>query len=192
MKCGERIIYKHFQENRPVSRKSLYNFSDLVDIPVIEDLMNSFYKATGIFHGINYGKGLPAFRRWQTICREFHYACRDSREKCRQSYHYISHHLFNGKYVACKCGNGLMDYAIPIIIEGQHIATFFIGQLLHELPDETFFRQQALKYGFDEESYMKSLAEVPIISKEQTILYINCFSQIIELLAKKRVGAIAP
>jgi PAS domain S-box-containing protein len=86
-------------------------------------------------------------------------------------------------FIGYHCLNGLMDYAAPITVEGQHLATIFYGQLLHEPPDEEFFRRQAHTYGFDEEAYLEALRRVPIVPKEQIDSIMTFYSHLGQVLA---------
>lgn len=161
-----------------------YKFSDLVDIQRLRKLMNSFYEATGIPHGIHDVDGnILSGIGWQDICTKFHRTCEQIEFKCKISDSYISEHLHEGPFVGYKCLNGLMDYATPIIVEGQHLATMCLGQLLHEPPDEEFFRRQAHEYGFDETAYIEALRRVPIIPKERVESIMMFFSQQAQFLA---------
>ncbi|OPX90568.1 MAG: Sporulation kinase E [Pelotomaculum sp. PtaB.Bin104] len=161
-----------------------YRYSDLVDIPKLQKLMTSFHKLTGIIYAVldNHGN-LLCINGWQDICTNFHRVCSQTEYNCKKSDRYISEHLQDGHFIGYKCLNGLMDYSTPIIVEGQHLATIFTGQLLHEPPDEEFFRRQALKYGFDETAYIEALRRVPIISKDQVEFTMIFFSQLAQLLA---------
>jgi PAS domain S-box-containing protein len=75
-----------------------------------------------------------------------------------------------------------MDFATPIIIEGQHMATLYMGQVLYAPPDEGYFRRQAKEYGFDETAYIEALRRVPIISKERAEFIMTFYSQLAQLL----------
>ncbi len=161
-----------------------YQFSDLVNIQHLRKLMNSFYEATGIPHGIHDIDGsILSGIGWQDICTKYHRVCPEAEYNCLKSDSYISKHLHEVAFVGYKCLNGLMDYGTPIIVEGQHLATMFLGQLLHEPPDEELFRRQARKYRFDEAAYIESLRRVPIIPKERVESIMSFYSQLAQLLA---------
>jgi len=161
-----------------------YQFSDLVDIALLKQLLNTFSIATGIPYALNnHNNTILSRSGGQDICVHFHRVCSQTKSCCQQSDDYILHHLQEGAYIGYKCINGLMDYATPIIIEGQHLATIFVGQFFHEPPEEDFFRQQAKKYGFDENAYLAALRCVPIIPQGQIEHIMVFFSQLGELLA---------
>jgi len=162
-----------------------YHFSDLVDISLIKEVLDAFYEATGVGYALHDADGnILSFRGWEDICIKFHHRCPATRARCRQSDSYITKHLHESSYIGYKCLNGLMDYAIPILVEGKHMATIFTGQFLHEAPDEEFFRRQAQMYGFDESAYMEALYKVPIIPKKKIRGIINFFAKLGQITGK--------
>jgi len=181
---NEMIVSPLPQQQPTVNHPIKYKFSDLVDIPFIQKLLNSFYVATGISHTlIDNDNNILSRAGWQEICTQFHRICPQTECRCRQSDSYIAAHLHDRPYVGYKCMNGLIDYAAPIIMEGQHLATIFKGQVLHEPPDEDFFRRQAQEYGFDEAAYVEALRRVPIIPEEQIESIMEFYSQLGQFLA---------
>jgi len=174
----------HSKQQLTVKDPIKYKFSDLVDIPFLQRLLNSFYVATGIPHGLHdEDNNIISGKGWQDICTQFHRVCPQTLCRCKQSDSYIATHLYDGSYVGYKCMNGLMDFGTPIIVEGQHLASIFLGQFLHKPPDEEFFRRQAQEYGFDEEVYMEALRKVPIIPEEQIESIMRFYSQLGQFLA---------
>lgn len=161
-----------------------YKFTDLVDIPQLKKLMVSACEITGILNAVLDSSGNILIKiGWQDICTRFHRACPQTESNCRKSDSFICEHLLEGTYIGYKCLNGLMDYATPIIMEGQHLGTIFLGQLLHEPPDQEFFRRQADKYGFDRTAYMEALGKVPVIPKDRVVSIMSFYSQLAQLLA---------
>ncbi len=173
------------EEEDSAHHRAKYKFSDLVDIKAFEELLKSFYEATGIPYGLeDENNNIISGIGWQDICTRFHRACRQTEYRCRQSDRFIRTHLYGGSYAGYKCMNGLIDYAAPIIVEGQHLATIFLGQFLHEPPNEKYFRSQAKIYGFNEEDYLEALRRVPVIPEEQVKPIINFYAQLGQVLAK--------
>ncbi|CAA6606214.1 putative Histidine kinase [Rhodospirillaceae bacterium LM-1] len=170
------------QANMPDQQKR--RFEDLVDIRQFSSLMESFYQATGIPHGLIDADGaILSGIGWQDICTNYHRANPASLCRCQESDNYIASHLHDGSYVGYKCANGLMDYASPILIDGQHVATIFLGQFLHEPADKDAFRRRAREMGFDEEGYLAALSKVPVMPVEQAKSAMEFFSKIARMLA---------
>jgi PAS domain S-box-containing protein len=162
------------------------NFSDIVDIPKLQSLMETFYAATGIPSGIvDFHGDILVAVGWRDICAKFHRQNPGTEILCRQSDSYIKNHLDLGQpYIWYKCANGLIDAAAPIIVDGVHLATIFQGQFLFEEPDVEQFRQHAQKYGLNEKDYLKALNNVPIYTKEKLDSIMCYFRQLAENLAE--------
>lgn len=154
-------------------------FAELVDISKLQRLMDNLYEVVGIPSGI-LDKDLHVLTAsgWQDICVKFHRIHSETLENCKESDNYITESLQVGPYIGYQCKNGMLDYACPIIVEGEHLATLFLGQFFLEPPQEEFFRQQARQYGFDEEVYIAALRKVPIIKEEQVKLILAFFVEI--------------
>ena len=121
---------------------------------------------------------------WQDVCTKFHRGNIDCAKECIKSDQYIVEHLHEANpAISYKCPHGLVDNAIPIIIEGVHCGSFFTGQFFLEPPDLNFFRVQARKYGFDEEEYVKAVKQVPIWSREQLDSYLFFIKGLIEIIS---------
>ncbi|MBU4263693.1 MAG: PocR ligand-binding domain-containing protein [Proteobacteria bacterium] len=133
-----------------------YKFSELVDIPKLQESMEYFHQATGLVNAVLDPDGnILVAAGWTDICTKFHRCNPLTLARCKESDAYIKSHLFEGEYAEYHCKNGLRDVAFPIIIEGEHSATFFFGQYFyeHEPLDIAYFRRQAREAGFAEEEH---------------------------------------
>src|SRR6266545_1667388 len=142
-------------------------FSQLVDIEQIRQLLEAQFKITGIPSAIlDTDENILAAVGWQDICTRFHRVHPNSNARCLESDAYIKSHLcdFKGGYLEYRCKNGLWDVAVPIIINGRHMATLFTGQFFYDddKPDLRFFHAQAEEFGFDTDSYLDALRRVPV------------------------------
>ena len=146
-----------------------YRFSELIDIDKTQALTDGFCDVAGIASAIIDLDGIVLISsRWQRICTDFHRVNPQALHRCIESDTRLANQLLKGnKYAIYKCRNGLADAATPIVVEGKHVANFFIGQFLTEPPDIEYFRKQAREFGFDETSYIEALSKVPIIPKER-------------------------
>lgn len=167
-----------------------YKFSDIVDIPKLQSLMEGLYSLTNILSAIlDIDENILVSVGFHEICRNYHRENRETEFLCRQSDALIKKYLKENPdpiepYIFYTCANGLIDAAAPIIIDGEHLATIFQGQFFFEEPDLEKFRRQARRYGFDEEKYIELVSTVPIYSKEKLDLIMNYFRQLAEMLAQ--------
>lgn len=166
-----------------------YELSDLIAIPEIQTLMDSLWNASGIPVGLLSTDGeILLASGWERICIQFHRRHPLTLERCRQSDTYINQHFQQGTlppcgYIEYRCGNGMIDIALPLIIEDRHLANAFFGQFFYEPPDEDFFRQQARECGFDEEEYVTALKEVPLFSRQKVGAILEFKKKLVNLLA---------
>lgn len=116
-----------------------YKFLKIVDIKIIQELLDSFaplYPVATAVLDID-GKILAA-SNWRRICTTYHRTEPTASQHCLESDTALANTLKEQKeYNVYKCKNGLVDVAFPIIIEGEHIANFFIGQFFFEKPENT-------------------------------------------------------
>lgn len=69
-----------------------------------------------------------------------------------------------GEPVIYTCPMGLTHFAVPIMIEGKHIASILGDQLFLEKPNEEHFRKLAKELGIkEEEKYIEALRKVNIV-----------------------------
>lgn len=162
-----------------------HKLEDLIDInqlQVLQDRLNEIYSFPSAIID-NDGKILTA-TCWQDVCTKFHRINPESQKECIKSDQYILEHLSEAKpTVTYKCPHGLVDNATPIIIQGNHYGNFFTGQFFLEPPDLDFFRNQALRFGFDENEYIEAVKKVPIWNQKQLESYIFFIKGLIEVIS---------
>ncbi|MEO5344805.1 MAG: PAS domain S-box protein [Magnetococcus sp. YQC-9] len=166
------------------------SLSDLVDPHQIQRMAEALFRVSGIPIGIIGVDGqVLAATGWQDICTYFHRIHPVCRKRCQTSDHFIVQSLPslppNG-YIEYKCLNGLWDLAIPVLVDGQHLATCFLGQFLyeHEPLDRAFFLAQAHEFGFDPDDYMAALAKVPVFSRDKVQGIIDYDRQLVSMISE--------
>lgn len=89
-----------------------------------------------------------------------------------------------GKPAVYFCHAGLVDFAVPIMLNGRHIGSLIGGQVLTEEPDDDYFRKVAREIGVDPEAYVRAVHKVPIVSKKQVDAAANLLSQMANALSE--------
>jgi len=172
--------------NEFIIKDDVFTFSDLINTTLIQELMNQFYKLTGYPIGIiDIEHNILVATGWQPICTDFYRVNKESCKLCYESDLFIQDHLQAGKFVEYKCKNGLWDIAQPILIDGKHMATIFLGQFFYEDEEinESFFIKQAKKYNFDQEVFIQSLKQVPRFSRKEITQLMTYYAQLAEILS---------
>ncbi len=162
-----------------------YTLEDLINIPLLQELqekLNTIYSFPSAIVD-NKGKILTAVA-WQDICTKFHRVHPACERDCVKSDKYILEHINEANpAVSYRCPRGLIDSAIPIIIDGKHLGNFFTGQFFLEKPDMDFFRSQAEIFGFNEKEYLEAVEKTPIWNQDRLNQYLDFIKDFIELIA---------
>ena len=72
-----------------------------------------------------------------------------------------------GRPAVYYCHGGLVDFASPIIVDGEQIGSLIGGQVLTEAPDLEKFREIAKEIDYDPEEYEEAVKKVTIVSEEK-------------------------
>jgi diguanylate cyclase (GGDEF)-like protein/PAS domain S-box-containing protein len=160
------------------------SFSDLVDIQKLQKLLHSLYDVTGVTSTIM-DRDLTVLTKagWSDCCAKFHSTHPATKHKCHVSTLGSFKDLQDAPPMVHQCLNGLYHCAYPIMVGGEHLATLFFAQFLLVPPDEEFFRQQALTYGFNEEAYLNAIREVPVVDKEKIVKIMRLYADLAIMLA---------
>lgn len=149
-----------------------YSFKDLVDLQTLQSLTDELYALAGIPSSIITMDGeILTGSGWQKICTDFHRQHPQAEKDCIESDTAIRKGLEQGApFVIYQCPRGLVDASSPIVIDGEHVANVFSGQVFLSPPNEaveTFFREQARRFEFDEAAYMDAFRQIPVLTEEK-------------------------
>lgn len=173
-----------------------YSFLELVNTNEIKKLMTSFYELTGLTWALvdldgnimTCHDGSPISAGWQDFCLNIH----QKNPKILQNYVKSAIEVYD-KFSRENHGeNGLTNMAVPIYIDDEHMASFFIGHFFLKKPDTESFREHARTHGFDEENYLNVISKLPVFSEDyihKILDFLTSISSVIgELgLEKKRL-----
>lgn len=161
---------------------------EIIDLDDLQELMRFFYEAAGISVGVmDVDQNWLVSIGWQSICTNFHRVNPESRKNCILSEFRIQEYLNSKEYLTYPCPNGLIEVAIPILLDDTPLGFFFLGQFLHYPPDHDYFRRQAISYGFDIDVYLQALEKVPVISQQRIEHLMKFFVRFFDLLT--RIGS---
>jgi len=153
---------------------STLRLGDLVNLPDLQNLADSFHAVTGMPLAIveTAGGSVLVASGWQEICTRFHRVNPGSLARCRESDAFICQSAKAGLPCEYHCRNGLNDIGLPVFVEGLHVATVFLGQFFYEdeQPDREAFREQARGFGFDEAQYLAALDRVPVFTRSRVVV----------------------
>lgn len=151
---------------------------DLIDREVLEEIVRDFTKATRVASVLVDLNGLPITKEhnFSCLCKDYCRSTPEGRAKCYASDRFGgTEGIKLGKPFIYKCLNvGLMDSATPIIVEGYHVATLVMGQVLTKPIPVKAAVEAAGKIGItDIAGFLRALHEVPVMSYERLQSVVN-------------------
>jgi len=144
--------------------------TDLINIKTLQEIQDSFSKATGMAALTTDAEGNPITKgsNFTDFCMNLTRKSGLGLNKCDKcDKNGVMQSLKTGKPVVYQCHSGLYDFAAPIIIDGKMIGSFIGGQVLPEPPDLNKFRKIAAELGINPDEYINAVKKVKIIPKQQ-------------------------
>jgi PAS domain S-box-containing protein len=169
-----------------------YKLNEILDVALVQELQDRLNRINPFPSGLlDLDGNILTATAWQDLCSKFHRVHPDCKRECQISDRYIQDHLDQANpAVSYRCPRGLVDNAIPIIVEGKHLGNFISGQFFLEPPDLDFYREQARIFGFDEDAYLEAVKMVPVWSAEQVPPYLEFAKTFIESIAQMGLARI--
>lgn len=142
--------------------------TDLIDIRTLQEIQDGFAAATGmaalttdadgvaVTKGSNFTDFCMKLTRCSVLGKERCEKC-DRDGGCRS--------MQTGSAVTYVCHGGLVDFAAPIMLNGEMIGSFIGGQVLIEPLDEPKMRGIAAELGIDPDEYIRAARKVNVIPK---------------------------
>ena len=148
--------------------------TDLVDVQILQKIQDDFAAATDVSVTIRdlEANAITTPSNVQRLCWEVIRGTEEGEARCRKCD--IEHEQEAAQAKEPKvytCHAGLIDFAVPIEVNGKLLAYMFGGQVLPEKPDLEAWRPRAeelgKELGFDPKEYLNALKEIPILSMER-------------------------
>lgn len=165
-----------------------YSLEEIVDIDLLQTITDSLYTAFNLPSSLVTLDGkILTESGCQDICTIFHRVNPDSAKECIESDYRLAQKVRKGeKYSITKCPRGLVDCCSPVFINNIHMGNIFIGQYFNEPPTkeiEELFLDQADKYGFSKDEYIKAFKKIPIISEDKQKNMLDVLVEITEMIS---------
>ena len=160
--------------------------TDLIDRDVLQRIQDAFSDMTGMAANTTDKNGISVTERshFSDFClkytRRSELGCRRC-EYCNKRGAEIA--MEKGNFSTYICHAGLVDYAAPIIANGQLVGSFIGGQvLLHEM-DEARVRKLAAELKIDPDAYVSAAKKLPVLEKGKIEKAANFLSVLASILS---------
>lgn len=146
------------------------NLTDLIDTETLQQIQDAFSDMTGIaaLTTDRYGVAITQGSSFEDFCEKFTRTSELGRQRCESCD--INGAEISRKYgcsVSYYCHAGLVDFAAPIMANGEIVGSFIGGQVLVDPPYIPSIRETAVELGIDPDEYEAAVKKVPIVSREQ-------------------------
>ncbi len=146
------------------------HLTDMIDAEMLQQIQDAFSDMTGMasLTTDNNGVAITQGSRFTDFCVKYTRNSELGRKRCEQCDirgAEISHKYGNACTYTCHAG--LVDFAAPILADGELAGSFIGGQVLVDPPDIVSIRETAEELGLDPDEYENAVKQVPVVSREQ-------------------------
>ena len=156
-------------DNSNVEEMEELRLTDLIDVQMLQQIQDAFSDMTGMaaLTADKNGVAVTQGSNFTDFCMKH---TRRSLFGCMKCFECDKHGaeltMENGGPCSYYCHAGLVDFAAPIMANGQMIGSFIGGQVLTKPPVLSEFRKIAENLNIDPDEYVKAVHEVRIVDKE--------------------------
>lgn len=158
---------------------------DVIDIQTLQSLQDAFAAATGMCVVAEDKNGaVTRMSGSSEFCVDLTRKSSVGCERCKKSDRQGSKEAVGGRkpsVYTCHCG--MVDFNVPIIVNGTYVGSLVGGHALTREPDDSKFRSLAKELGIEPEKYVRAIHKAPIISKEKVAAAAELLSQTVNALA---------
>jgi len=169
-----------------INQKPL-KITDILDIELIQSFQDNVAKGMDIASVIVDINGNPITNpsRYTNVCTNFIHNSVLGDNKCAEFHRKCGEVAAKtGKPYIAKCHAGLIDFAAPILVNGQHIGTILGGQLLIKKPLVSDFKNIIKELNLSENEFLVALSEVNVIEEQKLTSAIDTVFSIANSISK--------
>ena len=165
----------------------LLEVEDIIDVTVLQDFLDNF--AIGMncaAVSVNRkGEEITKPSHYRKFCSNFIHKSSIGDQRCAQCHNEFGENsVASGKPYVGTCHAGLIDFATPIMILGEHLGTVLGGQILDAQPKENRIREVASELHLDETSLWTAAQSIDVVDKKNIVaaaevlnLVVNAFAE---------------
>lgn len=177
------------QRAKAEGQKDMVKVEDVLDPAILRQYQKSFTAVTGMKNLVAEQDGTPvamqSLSEFSTFCFGLVRQSKEGAVRCQTDDAKggrVSGET--GKPYAYECHAGLVDFAVPIVVDGRQIGAWLGGQVLTKKPDEAHFRKLAGELGIDPGAMIKAIREIPILSKAKVTQSMEFLSLLAQTMSK--------
>lgn len=150
---------------------SVLEISDVIDIKLLQTFQDNFATGMNIASVTVDKDGTPVTKpsSYTSFCIDYTHSTKTGDDRCALSHKKGGEEAARtGRPYIYTCHAGLIDFAAPILVDGQLIGTILGGQILTSAPEEDKYRKTAAEIGVDADGYVNAVKHV-YMTKEENV-----------------------
>jgi diguanylate cyclase (GGDEF)-like protein/PAS domain S-box-containing protein len=169
IKLEQRLKKRMLELTRPSEDAGDIDFSQLIDLEMMQKLQDEFSDATGVASVITLADGTPITRtsNFTRLCQDIIRNTEKGCENCYKSDAVIGAYSTDGPIIKSCLSGGLWDAGAAITVGGKHMANWLIGQVRDENLKEEQLVAYAREIGANETEAVMAFREVPQMSLQR-------------------------
>lgn len=144
--------------------------TDLISIDTLQRVQDAFSAMTGMAALTTDADGIPVTKgsNFSNFCRKYARGSKDGHIRCEQCDKFGAEDSWKrGGPASYYCHAGLIEYAAPILADGQMVGSFIGGQVLTEPPQKEQIFQIAWDLGANPQELWEAAQEIRILEKQE-------------------------
>ncbi len=168
-KNPEDTITQGLDNIEAASPKNELSLTDFIPVETLQNIQDAFSNMTGMaaLTTDKYGVPVTEGSHFTDFCMKYTRQSEIGKQRCEHCDKSGAELAYrNGRSCVYECHAGLMDYAAPIMVNGEMIGCFIGGQVLPEKPIQEKYCRIAKEIHVEPEAYLKALDTVYIIDRQ--------------------------
>lgn len=166
--------------------------TDLFNIDLMQELQDSFFLSNGISIGVSDQNGVAITKHCSCnpFCSEYTKKTEKGLKLCQEcDKQGAAMAAKSGGPVLYNCHAGMLEFAVPILVDGHMLGAFHGGQVIDHSLDENAIRQLAADLDLDEEEYLEAARKTPIVNRkhmENSAAFLHTVSNVMSHIAYQK------
>lgn len=171
--------------------------TDIIDLDVLQKIQDAFSSMTDMACIITdaYGVAVSSGSNFCDFCSRFTRVSPEGARRCEECDRRGAEMAIENKGVCTYfCHAGLIEFAAPIMANGQMVGSIVGGQILSEPPDLNAFAEKAKELGIDPDDYTHEAKKVRIIAQKEidkAALSLNSLAEVLSTVATNNFNMLA-
>lgn len=161
--------------------------TDFIDVELLQTVQNAFSRLTGFAALVTNADGTAVTEgsNFSDFCTKYIRAHPLGKKLCEQCDKFGAHQAHTrGESFDYYCHTGLIDFAAPIVINGEVVGCFIGGQIGTREIEYAKLLEDADKFGVNRDEYIKAAKKIKIVPRKQIEENARALFEIAKVLSK--------